>query len=162
MTKVCIIIYLCLKLTEMKNISTKISDQDEKDLIETYKTRYDGAQKAIEGFLAIRAYSLAELRKVNFTSDELIAIISSLNGTMTSGARMQCNQGAFIAHMEDFESLESGISRYEADPVSLLSKVKLLTAAQVYFLQDEIYLWWDRHEQQGIADFVKTLQPKAE
>lgn len=144
----------------MKNISTKISDQDEKDLIEIYKTRYDGAQKAIEGFLAIRTYSLSELRRANFTTNELTAIISSLNGTMASGARMQCNQGAFIAHMEDFESLESGISLYGANPVALYEKIKTLTSAQVYFLQDEIYNWWERCETQGIADFAKTLQPK--
>lgn len=141
----------------MKNISTKVQDEAAMELNKIYKTRYDGAQTAIEGFLAIRINTLAEIKKAGFSYAEIMAIVASLNGTMTSGARMQCNKAAFMAHMEDFQELESGISQFEADPKPLLEKLNSLTAAQIYFLQDEIFVWWERSDEQPLEEFIKTM-----
>lgn len=141
----------------MRNISTKVQDEAALELTEIYKSRYNGAQIAIEGFLAIRINTLAEIKKAGFFYAEMMAIVASLNGTMTSGARMQCNKAAFMVHMEDFQELESGISQFEADPKTLLEKLNSLTAAQIYFLQDEIYLWWERSEEQPLEEFIKTM-----
>lgn len=141
----------------MKNISTKVQDEAAQEITKIYKSRYDGAQTAIEGFLAIRINTLSEIKKKNFTHAEIMSIVASLNGTMTSGPRMQCNQSAFMAHMQDYEELENGISQYEADPETLYKKLSNLTAAQIYFLQDEIYLWWKRSEEQSLESFIETM-----
>ncbi len=144
----------------MKNVSSKINDHDADKLIAVFGSKYEGVKRAVEGFMAIRDYSLAEIRKLNFTTEELTSMISSLNGTMSSNARMQCNVGAFNAHMEDFEKLDNGVSSYGADYNSLMKKLENLSAAQVFFLQDEIYRWWEINT--DMEGFISSLQPKAE
>lgn len=142
----------------MESISTKINDSDAAKLAELFESKYDGAKTAIEAFLALRVSALSEVRNLGLQQKEIISIVDSLNGTMSSDARMQANVSVFVAHMEDFESLESGISRHGANASELIEKVKKLSSAQVYFLQDEIYRWWQNQKPAELTEFVKLFQ----
>lgn len=125
-----------------------------------YSGTYAGIRQIVEGFMSVRAYTLNEIKKVGFTTEELTAIIDRLNGTVQD-AQIQCNKGAFLAGMEDSEEFDKGISNSGADPETLYAKIKSLTAAQTFFLQEEVALWWEKQEgPKGITlgDFIKSLQ----
>lgn len=141
----------------MENISTKIDDKDAAELAKQFESKYDGAKTAIEAYLALRNYALAEIRNVGFEQNELIAIVDCLNGTFETDARMQANTGALLGELEDFERLEGGIVRSNAKPDALLAKIRALTSAQVYFLQQEVYRWWDVQKPAELLAFVKLL-----
>jgi hypothetical protein len=77
-----------------------------------------------------------------FKKEELIGIISNLNGTMRQ-PEFQANPVMFAAHLEDGETFDFLSQQYGFDFEILMQKVRKLTAAQVFFLQEEIRLFWD-------------------
>lgn len=109
-----------------------------------------------EGFLAIRNHTLLELKGI-FTRDELVALTDSLNGTLLE-ENFKPNKSMAIAHLEDFEQFENGISRHGANSDQLLAKVGNLTAAQIYFLQEEILKFWNMYTNDiGLDEFIKSF-----
>lgn len=111
-----------------------------------------------EGFLAIRNHTLLEIKGF-FTREELVALTDSLNGTLLE-ENFKPNKSMAIAHLEDFEQFENGISRHGADPDQLLAKIGNLTSAQIYFLQEEILRFWNVDNLSGersFDEFVKNF-----
>jgi hypothetical protein len=115
-------------------------------------TKSAGATRAAEGFINIRRYSLNELKGI-FTTEEFIAITSSQN-YMTLVPEYQANKAVLIAHLRDQERLQEGISDYGANLEDIERKINLMTAAQVFFLQDEIAIFWDGGDS-DLLEFVK-------
>lgn len=141
----------------MKNISSRINKIDSDKLESVYGSKYVGAKRSIEGYLALRDYSIAEIKQLNFNRFQLIGLIFSLRGSMMVSARMHCNVEAFYAHIKDFERINNGISGYGGNYKDLMKKLQKLTASQVYFLQDEIIRLWNQGKE--IDDIIKSLQP---
>ena len=135
---------------------TKLSEKTQEELKKLYETTYNALQNVAEGFLQLRLYTISEIKKIGFTAEELTSIIASLNGSL-SDSQTSCNAKALRYELEDFETLENGISRYNANPEQLLSKIDQLTAAQTYFLQEEIYRWWGQQTVE-MNEFIESLQ----
>lgn len=106
-----------------------------------------------EGFLAIRNHTLLELKGI-FTREELVALTDSLKGTLLE-ENFKPNKSMAVAHLEDFEQFENGISRHGANPEELFEKFQKLTSAQIYFLQEEILRFWERSQEMKLEDFIK-------
>lgn len=112
-----------------------------------------------EGFLAIRNHTLLELKGI-FTREEMIALTASLNGTLLE-ENFKPNKSMAIAHLEDFEQFENGVSGQGANFEKLIEKVNKLTAAQIYFLQEEILRFWNVDNLSGeksLDEFIKNFE----
>lgn len=132
----------------MKNVTIRISELTEKMILSAYPKTYAGATKAVEAYPYLRRHSLDEIKGA-FTREEIVALVDSLNGLIQE-SNFQANVSISVQHLEDFEKYDRGITRHGADDVQMIRKISRLTSAQVYFLQEEIRLFWE-----------KGIQPKA-
>lgn len=139
---------------ELKNTNFRLTEDVRNELKNLYGSHAAGLEFHIPGMLKLRQYTLHELRGV-FTKEELTAIVDSQNGTMLVVDYLP-NVGVMAAHLEDFEKFENGISRHGANPQVLLQKINKLTASQVYWLQDDIKVFWDNNG--DLQEFIKKYQ----
>ena len=137
-------------------VTTRIDEAIIKQLEEIYQKPGTGASVAAEAYVFIRRHTLRELKGM-FSREELMGIISNLNGTMQQ-PEFQANPVMFAAHLEDGELYELLGKQYSFDFEILMQKVKMLTSAQVFFLQEEIRLFWD-NEGRDLEKFIKDLTP---
>lgn len=84
-------------------------------------------------------------------------MIDAQNGTMLV-PDYQANVGVFLAHCEDFETLEAGFTRHQANFEDFAEKAKKLTSAQVFFLQQEIALFWESAHKTNLVDFINKIK----
>lgn len=135
-------------------VSARVEDTILKQLEEIYGKPGTGASVAAEAYIYIRRYTLREIKGM-FTREELIGMISNLNGTMQQ-PEFQANPAMFAAHLEDGEKFDFLSQQYGFDFETLMQKVQKLTAAQVFFLQEEIRLFWDNDAREMEA-FIERL-----
>ena len=119
----------------------RVLPETEAELVKLHGNVSAGATEAADAYVAIRKYTLSELKGM-FTRDELTGLVSSLNGSMFEPS-YAANTRMFAIHCQDAELYEYSFSSNGADAKALLAKVNALTAAQCYFLQLEIRLFWD-------------------
>lgn len=79
-----------------KNSQTKLSEAVQVELVKLYSTTYNGLQSAAEGYLALRSYTINEIKRAQFSKAELVALIDSLNGVMMD-ASLSCSSSALSA-----------------------------------------------------------------
>ena len=139
----------------MKKVGIRLTPEQAKQLLTESKSDASRIEELIEGWQYLQAHTLREL-KGKFTREELIAITDAQNGTMLQ-PQFQASPSAFRAHLEDFEALESGFSRHGANAEAALAKVRTLTAAQVYYLQQAIDDFWNKTNGTDLEAFVSTL-----
>jgi len=96
-----------------------------------------------EAYNAIRIYSIGEIKQIGLQWEELVAMIDSLNGCLTDPI-YQCITEVLLSRLQEFEELEGGLTRNKVVPENLYLKLAKLTSAQTYFLQEEIYQWWNQ------------------
>ena len=142
------------------DITFQAIDTTREQLVRLYDSNEEGAERIIPGFLALREATLEELRRI-FTREEFFGIIASQNGVLLDPA-FQASREAFKAGLEDFEKLEHGISHAGATLKHLLEKVDKLTAAQVYFLQDEVEIYWRNSSKSDLDLFITSFCPGTE
>lgn len=129
----------------MKNVNFRVDDTLAGLMDDCYTSKGGAAEKIIPAFFQIRKYTLTELKGI-FTREEITALADSLNGTLQD-ANFQANKGVARAHLQDFEIYQYGVSRHGAALPELLEKIASLTASQVYFLQEEINIMWEKNKQ---------------
>ncbi|CAL1518221.1 hypothetical protein [Chitinophaga sp. MM2321] len=134
-----------VKKSVPKSITFRVSEELEKQINNLYDSKGGAAEKIVPAYFELRKYSLGEIKGF-FTKEEVNALTDSLNGIIQE-VDFQANKGIAIAHLYDFQQYESGISRHGATPDILLDKVNKLTASQVYFLQEEINIFWGKGKQ---------------
>lgn len=141
-------------------LSPYVTESEKKWFADRYGRPNTGAGLAISSFPFFYTQAILELKEV-FTRQEIIAITDCLNGVMFQpmwGTRPE----ALMANLSDFEELENGISRHETDPKALIDKIKSLSVLAVYFLQDEISLWWKSEPAPKFDELFKTIKIKAD
>jgi hypothetical protein len=139
-------------------VSTRLDETIIKQLEEIYQKPGTGASVAAEAYVFIRRHTLRELKGM-FSREELIGMISNLNGTMQQ-AESQTNPVMFTAHLEDGEIYDALSLQYKFDFEILIQKVRKLTAAQVFFLQEEIRLFWE-NEGRDMEKFIERFAENA-
>ena len=133
----------------------KITEQQEKFLLENYKNVNQGVSECInkmqfpddsqaESLRYIKLYSRNEL-KGKFTKEEWYFFFDSLNGSIIDGM-FRCNAGALVAHCEDAEQFESTATRHNVDLPGLLKKCETLTGAQVDALYTYVEEFWNNED----------------
>lgn len=140
---------------EKQNTNFRLSEDVRNELKEFYGSHAAGLELHIPGMLKLRQYTLHEVKGL-FTKAELTALVDAQNGTLLVVDYLP-NVGVMAAHMEDFEKYENGISRHGATPKALLDKLHKLTSAQVYWLQDDINVFWEQQsgKKNALQDFIK-------
>jgi hypothetical protein len=142
------------KVLAMKSITFRADEDLASQLEDLYESKGGGAERIIPGFMTIRKYTVHELHGV-FTKEEFAAIIASQNGLLLE-PKVQANGKMLQAHLEDSEKYEGNISGNSAKLKELLEKVNNLTAAQIYFLQDEIEIFW-RTGKETLEKFISRF-----
>jgi len=125
----------------MKNISLRTEKKIAEELAIIYENTSKGAAFAVDAYPYLRRYTLNEIRGI-FTKEELSSMVDNLNGIIMQSVFM-INADVFISSLEvgvEYEDLEN---KWGVDSVKLFEKINMLTAAQVYFLQDEIRRFWE-------------------
>lgn len=135
-------------------VSARIEDSIITQLEEIYGKPGTGASVAAEAFVFIRRYTLRELKGV-FTKEELHGIIDNLNGLIFE-SQFQANPQMFAVHLEDGEIYDNLSTRWGFKWKTFIEKVKSLTSAQAFFLQEEIRLFWDADER-NLDEFVERF-----
>lgn len=106
----------------------------------------------------LRTTFLGEL-KGKFTREEWVAMVDSLNGTPFY-EHHHINPLYMVIQLDDFEKLESGVSRHGADFSALKQKLEGLTTGQLYFLIREIETFWQSQvngKPVELEEFVQQL-----
>lgn len=138
----------------MTTVSPKLQDEIADQLIEIAGTKNAGASEAIEAYIYIRRATLHELKGV-FTKEEAAALADMYNATLLT-PRLQVQPEVIRAEIEDSERYENTCSRHGANMDELLKKTDVLTAAQVFVLQQELVRAWNNQEIQKMIDFLSN------
>ncbi len=148
-----------METSTIKPVTIRVSGETIAAAEKKYGAKVTGLQAAGEGYFEIYKRTIAELKGV-FTAAELSAIVDNMNGVGLT-RQFQANQEIFWAHLEDGNTYEGLFSKWGIDATAMQNKVKALTAAQVFFLQEEANLFWyagDRAELKNLADFTKKFE----
>lgn len=138
----------------MKQTTIRYDDQTASMLSEIDSKAATAVQNIIEMFLFLRRATLKEI-KGKFTTEEITAIVDSLNGLLPTW-QLMVNPSVLIAHMQDAEEIEGTIKRHNADPEKIIEKLKQLTSAQATILQFEIINFWNGPSR-DLEKFIKEL-----
>lgn len=132
-------------MQDIKKVTVRLSEYTVKGLSLPDSSLTATATDALEGFVYLKAYTKKELQNV-FTKEEWVAMIDRQNGTMLTPS-FQASKAAYLAGLEDFETLEQGISRHGANYDELVQKIAALPAATIYFIQHFIDEFWQEGEE---------------
>ncbi len=124
-----------------KNATVRISEDSQNVLRNNFKNLNEAITLLVEPFDKLRKMTITE-RKGYFTREEVVAMVSSLNGTLITPDFIY-NKQFFIHQLSDFESFENGVSRHEAALEPLVEKIKQLSSAEVYVITLDIYTFWN-------------------
>lgn len=138
----------------MKNVTIRINEETATQLSEISERPTTAAQEALEAFIWLRRATLYELKGL-FSREEIIALLDSFNGLIPTW-RLMVNPSTLVAHTEDAERYQGSLSMHQADPESLIAKLKKLTPAQATTLQLELWAFWNRSD--NPADFETFIE----
>lgn len=134
--------------------SIKITENQEKYLLDNYKNVNQGVQECInhdmspgnesETLKYIRSYSRRELNG-KFSSKEWMFFFDSLNGSIID-SMFRCNANALAYHCQDAEQFDGTASKYGIDLSELIEKCKGLTGAQVDALYTFVEEFWNTED----------------
>lgn len=137
----------------MTPVSIRVSDIAISAATSTYGAKVTGLQMAAEGFFQIRKRTIEELRGT-FPKNEVFALCDDLNGTMLV-PEYQANPSILWAHLEDGNQYEGLFAKWKIDSTAFQERIMALTAAQCFFLQDQIAQFWERGD--ALDDFVASM-----
>lgn len=129
----------------------------EQRLAEVFENKSSGAEMAIDAWFCMRKYTLFEL-KGKFTEEELYALVDAYNGTIFEPQYASSPQ--FIRIQIEDSIKFSGFSQdWKFKREEFLKKIDSLTAAQSYFLLEEIQRFWNKEsdKKDSLHDFVFSL-----
>jgi len=135
-----------------KGTTAYLTDEQKRYLTGNYKNLNTGVVETIDTLIAIRRYSLNEIKGI-FTPAEWSFLADSLNGTMTTDS-FRCNVGALVHHCIDAEQLDGTARKWEVDIERLTTKIEKLTAAQVEALYFRVEQFWEE-EGRNLEEFAK-------
>ena len=135
-----------------KGTTAYLTDEQKRYLTGNYKNLNTGVVETIDTLIAIRRYSLNEIKGI-FTPAEWSFLADSLNGTMTTDS-FRCNVGALVHHCRDAEELDGTAKKWSVDLNVLLIKIENLTAAQVEALYFRVEQFWE-DEERDLEEFAK-------
>jgi len=147
-----------MKSEQFKPVTIRVSADTIAAAERTYGAKVTGLQAAGEGFFQIYKRTIDELKQV-FSAAELSAIVDNMNGVGLT-RQFQANQDIFIAHLQDGDIYEGLYEKWGVEADDLRAKIKNLTAAQTYILQEEAYLFWygpDKTGVKNLSDFFEKF-----
>jgi GDP-D-mannose dehydratase len=143
---------------EDKNISagTRLSMHIAQRLASDYQTRSKGIRIAVDGFVFMKERTALELRN-KFTPEELKFLL--YYAKKAKRERLYLEKHAIASHVRDM--VEGDKSVELADFESLTKKIIALTAAQVYFLFDRLFIAVEKNEpaENVVSDLMLKKSP---
>lgn len=133
----------------MKRVTVPFTDDRLVELLEKeYGTMYKGVKRATESWLFLKRRTLEELKGF-FTRDEMIFLVSMLNGTFFEPNMIR--KEVMIAEIEDTVRYEQP----EYNSKDLIEKIKNLSYAQLFFLVEDIYHFWYDLKEKDLDEFIE-------
>lgn len=118
-----------------------------------------------EAFNRIVSYFLQEKKlkekqlKGFFSKEEWVGMLQSFNGTIISfdiGLSITIPpKQILLAQMEDAISLDGADTFHGFQGDKLLEKINTLSEAEVLFILEEIYIFWNTNENTSLEEFLK-------
>lgn len=136
-----------------KNATIRLPEEIQTSIKNNFGGLQAGISLIVEPFDRLRALTISELSGY-FTEEELIALADSQNGVMLTPDYIY-NKAFLIAQLEDFETLENGISRRNANPKKFIEKINKLSQPQVYFLLLHTHIFWNNPS--DLNDYLAQL-----
>ena len=145
-------------MSEKKHQSMRLRVRDIDTLTHLYGTKTAGMQEAIDGLLPLRMHTIRELGG-RFTKSELTAMTDYLRHMPIEDPINRINKETLISHILDSSERDDLEVKYGINYNELIIKIEALTAAQVFFLQSEIYRYWKNNKgmRKNIDAFIETL-----
>lgn len=123
-------------------VNLRVTEAETKGYVEIYPNQHFGLCRAVKSFLVLRKASLFEIKTL-FNENELKCLIDISNGSIFDEARSHNNQTLEFELIDLFD-LDKLDKKWELDRESFLIKIRTLTAAQTYFLQDWANMFWEK------------------
>lgn len=128
-----------MKADMEKNVKVTVKQLEQLDGL--FRYRNEGVEVAIDSFLVLRRVALAQLKGV-FTEQELSALVDCFNSTMLTKS-MQAYKEIILAQVQDSNKYEGLYEKWGIEAVSFEGKINQLTELQSFFLQEELYRFWN-------------------
>lgn len=123
-----------------KNV--KVATKQLEQLDRLFRYRNEGVEVAIDSFLVLRRVAMAQLKGV-FNEKELAALVDCFNGTMLTKS-MQAYKETILAQVQDSNKYEGLYEKWGIDDAeSFEGKINQLTHLEAFFLQEELYRFWN-------------------
>jgi len=137
-------------------ITPRLEDNSRTFFESNFQSRNAGAEKTLTIYPYLWNYTLAEMRGI-FTEAEIKYLVDIGNGFALSGTVMDLRYEVWIAQIEDADRFDGIGAKWEVSVADLCAKVKSLTAAQVYFMQENIQSFWYGNTE-GNPDLEKFIE----
>ena len=131
-------------MKQRKGIAFRLDSVDASLIESTYKNSNSLAKKATRSWMHLRKATLT-LLKGKFTENELLALISIAH-SHTFNIDRACRKDILI---ED-------IKEDTAVPHRLVDAITTLSPAEIFFLQDWMYNFWERGKE-PVEEYIKVL-----
>lgn len=120
-------------------------------MVSSIQNLEDDFQKSVDRildtFISQRTAALRSMKKM-FTGEELTGLCDMYNGTYFETYWMY-DKGALIAELTDSDKLENVSGRFGFDFGILVKKLEGLSELQVFYLNLEIYRFWNVEKAYG-------------
>ncbi len=127
--------------------------------VKLYANKSSGMHEAVNAFLPLRFHTIKEIREIGFSKEELTALTDHLRYVPLQDPVNLIEKDTLIKHIRNSKEWDNLEKSHKIVYDDLISKLKKLTAAQVYFLQSEIARYWKlkKGKHSKIDAFVETL-----
>ncbi len=121
--------------------NTKL-DKIESLLAQVFDNKTAGAETVLVSWSILRTRTLSELKGI-FTEQEMHALADAYSGSMFD-PQFACSNQYLKVHIEDAILFEQFTQDWGIDLIELKEKIGKLTAAQSYFITEEIQRYWSK------------------
>jgi DNA-binding transcriptional MerR regulator len=131
--------------------------RDKKIYGHIYPTLTYGLSLAANSWIPLRLHTIREIRNIGFSRAEIKALVDHLRNIPMKDPVHMIEKEMLLIHVlnsQEWNNLEvaHGIS-YD----DLVYKINKMTAAQVFFLQAEIALYWFKKPRRKLDEFIDTF-----
>lgn len=151
-------------------ISFKMILSEVERLTSEYPSLGFAAKRAAESWTYIRQGSIQEI-KGKFTDNELLYLVEMVKDSPINYKKAS-NKDYILADLKYSQAYETAlVKKYNIRFEELISKVEILTSAQVFFLNDFIHLYWEKlknryidadngNSSENLSEYIKKMLPQ--
>ncbi len=130
----------------MTKLTIQTEDENVRKYENLYQSRTEGEERAIQGFLFLRKSTLASLRD-HFTRTEMMSLVYSYKIKNIPPNEQSKIRLKWV--VLDGEEFGGEMSKRNVSVQGMVEKIGKLSLIQAYFLQEELFRFWNVEEAYG-------------